>query len=96
MSVRYCGGMTAASGKLFAAVKPEECTWQIERGGQKGDGGDEVWLTLRKQKPTTKSMHWRSVIQGHAGVDPKRFGPTVMTVDPSDPDSMRRAVQGLK
>ena len=89
-------GKVIMDGKPHKPVDPDECTWQIERGGQKGDGGDEVWLTLRKQKPTTKSMHWRSVIQGHAGVDPKRFGPTVMTVDPSDPDSMRRAVQGLK
>jgi hypothetical protein len=31
LSVQYCTGPTAVNGKLHGAVKPSECTWQIER-----------------------------------------------------------------
>ena len=83
-------------GKPYAAVDPDECTWQIERGDKKGGKkGDEVWVTLKKQKPTMKSMHWRCVVQGHAEINPRKFGPAVMTVDPNNPESMRRAVEGI-
>lgn len=34
LTVKYCGGVTSATGKLSGTVRPTECTWQIERAAQ--------------------------------------------------------------
>jgi hypothetical protein len=92
-------GKVIMDGKPYKPIDPDECTWQIERGshvkdaGAEAKKGDELWVTLRKQKPTMKNMHWRCVVQGHKEIDTTKFGPRVMTIDPNDPAAMARAVK---
>ena len=71
------------SGELFAPVVPDECTFVLE------DGPDadarRVIVTLTKATTTTSHEHWRSVVRGEAEIDPSRFGPKILTVDPTWP-----------
>jgi len=78
-------------GDLYAEVIPGECNWQIEEG-VKG-GRRTLWITLYKKLPTTRSLHWRCVLQGDEQVDTKKQGPAVISLDTSNPEEMRKTVQ---
>jgi hypothetical protein len=82
-------GEPILDGAPFDAVDADESSWQFDRK----DDAVTVVVSLKKKKRTSPTNHWRCVIHGHQNIDQQVDGPAVLSVDPSDPESIKRAVQ---
>jgi hypothetical protein len=91
------GGVVAVQGQLAAEVLPGESNWQIDDTSGRGRC---IWVTLFKKARTEPKNYWPGVFQhdidllneGRGAIGP----PPVHVVDPSDKESIKKAVKGLK
>ena len=52
-------------------------------------------VTLLKATPTKGNEHWTCAIKGQGKVDKEKFGVPTMTVNPNDPEEMKRVLASL-
>lgn len=79
-------GMTVLDGELFAKVKPDESTFELEER----HGSLLLVVTLAKLKRTTGVEHWRCVVKGEPEADPSRHSVKVTNVNLLDPRSIEQ------
>ena len=71
---------------------------EVSNGDQNQDadkddeGKTKIWVTLKKKESTESNSHWASVVRGDRAIDPQKFGPQIVHVDPDDPASMKAAM----
>ena len=83
-------GETVLDGALFKPVVPDDCTFTMEDEGE----GRVVLVTLVKAEKTSASKHWACVCEGEPTIDTSKFGPAIMTADPTDPASLSAILGG--
>mmetsp|Transcript_1091 Transcript_1091/g.3016 ORF Transcript_1091/g.3016 Transcript_1091/m.3016 type:complete len:329 (-) Transcript_1091:49-1035(-) len=76
LRVAVYGGATLVAGDLYAAVKPDECTWEIEEASgvpshcaTKGAANLVLYLEKVKHDDREHRGRWIGLIQGHNMVD---------------------------
>lgn len=55
-----------------------------------------LWLNLVKVHTTERNQHWKSLFKGDPEVNVQKLGPPVKGIDPSNPESIRAALDSLK
>lgn len=74
---------------FFANIKPDDSFWTLSKDK---DGNPFIWLTISKAVPTQRNHHWKSVLKGDQEINVDKLGPTLRSVDPNDPASIKKAV----
>mmetsp|Transcript_75840 Transcript_75840/g.126439 ORF Transcript_75840/g.126439 Transcript_75840/m.126439 type:complete len:382 (+) Transcript_75840:52-1197(+) len=79
------GSEKVCDGDLHKAIISDESTFSVEDDGD----GRLVTVTLTKETATKASKHWSCVVKGEGKIDPKSFGPEIITVNPNDPSAIK-------
>ena len=86
-------GATICNGPLLRQIISDESTWSLE------DVDSETRLltvTMQKATPTRGQDHWTCAIKGEAKISKDNFGIATTTVNPNDPEEMKRVLESLK
>ena len=90
-------GELIVEGALHAPVVGDDSTFVLEDDpDEKARGGRLLVVTLAKRDKTGGHSHWPCVVAGAARIDPKSFGPQVITANPDDPQAIIEAMKLLE
>ena len=85
-------GESVCEGELHKNIISDETTFELTDQSAADGGGRLLTVTMTKSVTTKGKDHWRCAIKGEARINPSRFGPSVVTVNPNDPNSMNAAL----
>eukprot|EP01038_Epipyxis_sp_PR26KG_P010032 gene10032-13489_t len=88
-------GNPLVEGKLYSAINPSECTWQLEGACDNDPYKLRVWIVLFKKVPTTGKLHWKSAIIGDKEVSFNYLLPDVYDVDTNDPNYIKDSINNV-
>ena len=87
-------GEVVCEGKLHQPVIADESMYLLEE--DKTEVGKKLLIvTMAKATPTKGHEHWSCAIQGEGKVNTSKFGVPTVTVNPNDPEEMKRVIGGL-
>jgi hypothetical protein len=79
------GGRVIVDGKLYAPAISDDSTFSLEDDPEaKADGGRLLLVSVAKRDKTGGHSHWPCVVEGAPRIDPSKFGPQVIAVNPDD------------
>merc|ERR1740117_1488990 len=85
-------GEMICEGELHKSIISDESTFIIEDA----PGGERLLtVTLTKAEKTSGNEHWACAIKGQAKIDTKKFGPSIVTVNPNDPTAVKNVLGSL-
>ena len=87
-------GEKICEGPLLRPIIADESLFALE-DAPKGEDGRILIVTLTKAKPTKGQEHWTCAIKGEAKVSKSIFGISTVTVNPNDPEEMKRVIGSL-
>lgn len=88
------GGDVLAEGPLLHPVIADETLFTLDElpGGEK----KLLTVTMLKAEPTKGQKHWTCAIKGQAKIDKSSFGVETTTINPNDPEEMKRTLASMK
>ena len=90
-------GKVYMEGQLWDTISTEDCSWQIDK--EVSGAGDEqvtsrkLWISFLKKKPTPRNQFWKALLLGDKEVS---VGPAMVAIDPSNPASLKQAIDQLR